>query len=102
MLIGVSRIIRSRSLHILRFTLLEESEEQLSKLWSGSGMGKRQCQDEGSIKLKAPEGTGVADEQRKAIKTGNCSSAVQARWLERGEGKSAPHIRIQGFHAGIR
>jgi 4a-hydroxytetrahydrobiopterin dehydratase len=26
---------------------------------------------------------------------------VQARRLERGEGTSAPHVRIQGFHAGI-
>src|SRR6202171_4480038 len=61
----------------------------------------RSVPGEESIKLKMPR-EGRAHEQRKAIKTGNCSGTAPARWLERGEGKSAPRVRIQGFQAGIR
>src|ERR1700730_9133785 len=54
-----------------------------------------------SIKLKLPR-DGRAHEQRKAIKTGSGNGSAQARWPGRGERKSAPRLRIQGFQAGIR
>jgi 4a-hydroxytetrahydrobiopterin dehydratase len=56
----------------------------------------RSVPGEESIKLKLPR-NGRAHEQRKAIKTGNCSGTAQARWLDGGEGNLHRRFEFKDF-----